>query len=1068
MLDPKFAVTVLRSPFGVREADFVTPYDPDTAGGDVLSYTDAQVVNRYAQVQPLGVHPGNQTRRSYAVGNARGIQLLVANTRSSSLPGPAARSSPNRQNPRASGAFGAPARLQALSKHEDGRLLLWDAESGAVLASCLFQPDFTVRHSVATSSFVYNTLEASAAATGAEEETCVYVWERRALRSVTVMRGHTARLTALAVCPTETSTLVATASLDGTLRLWRHAHLPMPPLTSGDASGSDPVQTLWVLATAEIGTVHSLTFLSSDLLVIAGTRCTMAFVRFPDSPPPRRAGGSVVTADVLPFQTVTSNVDADGGTTFLHVCPFNRVNGTQPLSGGSPTSSPTKARSPSLSNSPSTPRTNSSGAVSPLPAPSYSLVYLLTGSTSGYVQEWVVDIGVDNLADVVGAGKPAYVGARCRWYHKAHCATVDCVVTDEDVVVSSSMFDGARLYHRKSGATCAITSTAAVPVLVPQRQEVVWGTIDGTVSVASYAHFACGAEKELHMLWSAKPHATAVRGVCLALTPDFRWDVLCTGAADGTMSVWRMLSEPGRMVSSRHMSLKEATTALFHRILHVLVVPVWSRRPPTGAMAGSAPVAAVVAGLRTQGAGKPNAVLIAEVTASGDVMPAAALPYKEGEDVTCAHVLRDGAGAMEVWVGTQSGLLLHSTKKAAQKAWAALTAVHWDAKPRGGVEAITAVPSSAGVVVAVAESADARQAAQRLFLSLVRLDPKAQAAETVGTVWEDSVTLPSTITASSRRHRSFGLTWVTRDEMAEPQGQPQKERMQPQAEQQKQPGASVVGGLLVCGSDGTLIRCTRATNPGAAAPAWQTPELLFVASSVGPGSAVQRNLDATPSSLSTTVAAESGTSDLTCVDVFSKAKRVLLPSKARMPQLTGPLCDGGSSKVRLVGVKQDGGEATSEALFFDDAGQMSYRVTYDGAVVLSSATAAAAGLPTAKEQLHYTPRTKKVATQRTSIVAAPAALVGAAITTVPCTAVAAHATERVVLLGYEDGLLQMVDTTDMYVFCRRWATDTTGTAQSILEVRYGGAGVAVARLENDEICTFVVPPRSLLDIPSNT
>ncbi|CAC9499241.1 conserved hypothetical protein [Leishmania infantum JPCM5] len=1029
-----FSVNVLRSPFGVRGAHLVPPPDAEVAVGKVSTVTDAKVTDSYAQVLPLHTPVGRTTRQSYAVSGTRGIQQLVANTRSASFLAPSTLVAAQRVNSRGHCMPSATPQLQVISKHEKGRLLVWNGLTGAVVAACIFPPTFNVDHCAVAASYVYTTVEGSAVKSVAEEEACVYVWSRSTLRSVTVLRGHSGRLTALGVWPMETSTLIATASLDGTVLLWRHQHSPGP--WDGAVANEDPVQLLWVLATAELGSVHSLKFLAADTVVAAATRCALAFVRFPEAPAKRKCRGSMVSmgkADALAFQMVRSIVDPNGGTTFLHVCPYNRTSGG------------VVAVTPALGNfSLSSLASSSSARVSAAaPVSESSTVYLLTGSTSGYMQEWTVD--VENTASAEAPPKPAassaepvYVDIKCRWHHKAHSATVDCVVTDEDVVVSTSLFDRASIYHRTSGATCAIASTAAIPVLVPQLKELVWGTIDGTLSVASYARFASGVENELQLLWTARPHATAIRGVCLSLTPDLRWDTLCTGAADGSMCVWRAMPESGRTAAGSTAAKKEGAAPLIAHLLHVLALP------PNTVEKGDADgkrVAAVVAGLKASTAGTQGAIIVVELAATGDVGQVSAVLLKDNVEVSCAHLCRGDKGTLSLWVGTRCGQLLHALHKPAQKVWTALMPVQWDSKPNGSVVAIADDAGSSSIMVAVAEAPDASRASQRLFLSALQLEPGAT-VKTMLSRWESDIALPCTVYAASHRERTFAMTWVSKVLSGE------------------QASPRAISGLLVCCSDGTMVRCLR-TSMADAAPSvgpWSTPEVLVMAAASGQANTIQRNFDESPSFSATAVASPSRNSDLLCVDMFENSKRLLMPSKVRTTQLTAILCDVGTERVRLAAVRQEKPDAASEVALFDNAGREFGRVTHDGAVLHSNDVSAASA---SKGPISYTPKVQGASLRRSS-----AAAVATAAEAANCTAIAAHAGDRIAFIGYDDGLLQMVDTADVYVFCRRWATDATGVARRIVDVRYAGSGVVVVLLANHHLCSFAVPPRSLLDQPS--
>ncbi|CAJ1028957.1 hypothetical protein Q4I30_005024 [Leishmania utingensis] len=1034
MQEALFSINVLRSPFGVRGVQLVPTSDVRVAVTKESTVTDAPFMDNYAQVLPVYKHPEVATRRSYAVSGTRGIQQLVANTRSASLPSPSFLVAAPQVKRRENFLPSTTPQLQVISKHEKGRLLVWNGLTGAVDAACLLPPSFTVHHCAIAASYVYTTVESSAAASGAEEEACVYVWARPSFRGVTVLRGHGSRLTALGVWPMETFTLIATASLDGTMRLWRHQH--NPHLWNDVLAGEDPVQLLWVLTTAELGNVHSLMFLSADTVVVTATRCALAFVRFPDAPAKWKGRCSVVsmgTVDTPVFQTVRSIVDPDGGTTFLHVCPFNRTR--DGVVAATAALALFNAFPSVVSPSPQV-----NGAAAALS----STTYLLTGSTSGFIQEWEVNVEGTASAGAqphlaASSTMPVYVNVKCRWYHKAHSATVNCLVTDENVVVSTSFFDHTCLYHRKSGATCTISSTAAVPLLVPQRKELVWGTIDGALSVASYAHFASGAMKEVQLLWTAKPHATAIRGVCLSLTPNLCWDTLCTGAADGSMCVWRAAPEVEQVAASCGAAKEKGAAPLISRILHLLVLP-----SHTVEKVGSSvkQVTALVAGLKAVSADKQGSILVVELTATGGLGQVTDVPIKGSKEVSCARLCCCDKGTLSLWVGTPCGQILHAVKQRAQKAWSALTPVHWDTKPNGSVASIADDAAFSTIMVAVAEPVAASRASQRLYLSALQLDPKA-AAPTVLSLWEGAVVLCGTASAANRRERTFSMTWLSRvdpDEQASP---------------------STNDGLLVCGSDGTVVSCfrRRMANAATRVGAWQTPEVLIMASLVGEPDIIQRNFDESPSLLATAVTAQSRNSDLLCLDVFENRSRVLVPLKVRTTQLTTILCDVGTPKVRLAAVRQKKSDHASEVTLFNDAGRECGRVTYDGAVVLNNDVT---GTSASMEKLSYTPKAQGLPLRRPSV----EVTAGTAALTADCTVIAAHAGERIIFIGYENGLLQLVDTTDVYVFCRRWATDASGVAQPIAEVRYGGSGVVVVRLANNHLCSFAIPPRSLLDQPS--
>ncbi|KAG5475576.1 hypothetical protein LSCM4_04158 [Leishmania orientalis] len=1027
-----FSVNVLRSPFGVRGTHLMSPPDAEGAVANVSTANGAHVSDRYAQVLPRYAPAGSPAGQCYAVSSTRGIQQLVANTRTASLSSPSFLVGAQRADRRGRTTPSPTPRLQVISKHEKGRMLVWNELTGAVVAACLLHPSFTVYHCAITALYLYTTVEGSATTSGAEEEACVYVWDRVTFRSVTVLRGHVSRLTALAVRPTEASTAIATASLDGTVRLWRHQH--NPDLSDGAAAGQTEVQLMWVFATAELGNVHALSFLSADTLVAAATRCAVAFLRFADTSAMRRGWSSVAclaTTDTIAFQKVKSIVDPHGGTTFLHVCPFNRNSGSAMAAAAA-----SGSVAPTSPTFPSSPRVKSAAA-----APSSATVYLLTGSTSGYIQEWAVDVGNTASAEIpqkpaASATAPVYVGIKCRWYHKAHAATVDCVVTDEDVVVSTSLFDRVCLYHRKSGTTCAITGTAAVPVLVPQLKELVWGTIDGELSVASYARFACGTEKQVQLLWTAKPHATAIRGVCLSLTPDLRWDTLCTGAADGSICVWSAESEAGRAAVCRTAYNKQGAALTISRFLHVLPVPPPSIEKGT---CGVKRVVALVAGLKAAADDKQCAVFVVELTSTAEVEQITAVPFKSNEEVLCAHLCRGEKGALALWVGTLSGQLLHAAKKPEQRVWTALTPVYWDSKPKGSVTAIASDAASSTIIVAVAEATDANRASQQLFISALRLGPEE--AVTMLSLWEGAVVLPSSLGAAKRGERTFTMTWVSKASLDE------------------QGSVSKISGLLLCGNDGTMVRCLRTGTSDAPplAASWHTPEVLVLASSAEQPYIVQRNIDESRPFLGTAVSAQSRTSDLVCLDVFEHRKRVLVPSSVRTTKLRTLLYDVGTDKVRLAAVRHNNADETSEVSLFDDSGRECGYVTYNGAVVLNSD---ATGELASEEALSYTPQVQGDTLHEPSVAADTAA------PTPHCTAIAAHSGERIIFIGYEDGLLQMVDTTIMYVFCRRWAADATGAARPIADVRYVGYGVVLVRLACNAVCTFIVPPRSLFDQPS--
>ncbi|GET89732.1 hypothetical protein, conserved [Leishmania tarentolae] len=1028
-----FSVDVLRSPFGVRGAYLVPPFDTEVTVGKVSTVRDAKVADSYAQVRPPYTSSYPPTLQNYAVSGTRGIQQLVAHSRSGCFSSLSNLGVTQRGNNKGHSTSSATPQLQVITTHEKGRLLMWDGLSGSVIGACLFPPSFNVNHCAFAASFVYTTVEASAGTSGEEEAACVYVWSLSSLRRVTVLRGHSGRLTALGVWPMGNLTLIATASLDGTVRLWRHHH--SPGVWKGADASEDAVQLLWVLATEELGNVQSLKFLSADTVVVAATRCALAFVRFSDEPAQRRGRGSVTSigpADALSFQVVRSIVDADGATTFLHVCPYNH------------TSCGTVAVTTTLGNEnlSSSALSSSSPVTAAAPLPGASTVYLVTGSTSGYLQEWAV--GAENTASQGTTPKPAassvepvYVDIKCRWHHKAHATTVDCVITDEDVVISTSLFDGARLYHRTNGTACVITSAAAVPELVPQRKELVWGTIDGTLNVASYARFASGAESELQLLWTAKPHATAIRGVCLSLTPDFFWDTLCTGAADGSMCIWRALPEVGRAAAGS-TAPKEESASLITRFLHVLALPTKSAGRGDSDVKR---VAVVVAGLKASTADKQGGIVVVELTVRGEVGQVSVVHLKNGVEVTCARLCSGDKGTLSLWAGTRCGQLLRAIKKPAQKVWTTLMPVHWDGKPKGSVVAIADDASSSAIMVAVTEVPDVSVVSKRLFITALRVEPKPTMVETVRSLWEGDVVLPSTVHAVSQGKHTLGMTLVSKSGP--------EERASPRA----------IGGLLVCSSDGSIVRCVhgRKTDASPSAGVWSTPEVLLMASSCGNENTIQRNADESPLLSATAVTSESPNADLLCLGIFDKNKRVLIPSNERGTQLTTLLCDVGTEKVRLAGVRRENSNVTNVVALFDNGGRECGRVTHDGAVLLSNEVFSTSA---SKEPISYVSKPEEVSARRPSA----AAITGVA-QTANCTAIAAHAGDRIIFIGYDDGLLQMVDTTAVYVFCRRWATDSTGVGRRIVDVRYGGSGVVVVLLENNHFCSFAIPPRSLLDKP---
>lgn len=1062
-----FSVHVLKCPFGVRELHF-TADDADA--------TETSLGEHYAHVcgnRADSADAPQQRLSNYAVAGTRGIQQLVATTRSTQAERPNDANAAARQ-PASPPAAPAP---DIFSTHDKGRLLLWDSNTGTLAAAHAFNPAFTVHQWVVAGPCIYTTLEGSPATAGAEEETCVYVWDRRTLQPVTVLRGHEGRLTALAVAPSpkspsstaaaasssSTDVVLATASLDGTVRLWRHRSTGA---NGASAATANPLQTYAVLPTAELGVIKSLRFLSADVVVAACSKCALAFVRLTNAAmksggrTASPSGGAAVDAvGGLRWQVLRSSVDPDGSTSTLHVSPSFATDARKIFGNGGASSAAGKPASPV-----GDPRRR---------------ICIVTGSTSGYLQEWVVELGDGESQAGLSAPPPqpaaeaekgaadgspattaaaaaaaaAGVSVRGRWHHKAHTATVDCILTDDDVAVSTSIFDGARVYHRRAGATCIVATTAAVPVLVPQLKQLIWGSVDGTLSVASYALFASGAQKELQPLWTAKPHTAAIRGVCLSLSAGLQWRVLCVGAADGSVSVWRPASPPA--VSQPTAKLGKAANPSLSRVFDVYAAPT---------LPGAPRPALVMAGLKREGGGYVLAVATvgadAEATSGLATLPFVP-PSAPADEITCARLCcgADTTGnKLVLLAGTRGGRLLLSTHDAASDTWGALEACKWSAgkaHQRVSIAAISPLRAASGgnaLLAVVAHSgANLSLATQRVTVTVLRTRmEKVEVVVDEVAVFEGSVevsapsqgSLVSDLSGVNNNNNNSSVSGSSEPRVDVAWMVDESARAAPGSSA----SASAVGkGVVVRDTRGLLIRC-RADG----AATWSAPEVVIKPSTAPPGSfaGVTPNLDG---ALAEVVSADRSDSNVLCVHVASGRKRVLVKAATRLNEPMSFMCDVATAAVRFAGVIRGG--VGSVVALYDDKGHEQYRVTRDG-------TCAAIGNATPRKEANFTPHSG-TASRRSS----PArSLSQASAPPTACTVLAASAADRVLFIGYDDGLLQMVDTSDLFVFARVWLKDDAGVGRGIRELHYAH-GVVLARLSGGARRALVVPPRSILDQP---
>lgn len=1101
----QFSVHVLKCPFGVRSMQFMS--GAEWAPPATVLFSD----DRYAHVsRDAGVN-GASPRNSYAVAGTRGIQHLVAARVPPTTPhGPQA---------------------DLFSMHSKGRLLLWNSHTGSLVASHAFNPAFMVHQCVMAGTCVYTTLEGSPDTAGAEEERSVYVWERRTLQSVTVLRGHEGRLTALAVAPSSNTeqpaapeVVLATASLDGTVRLWQHRQLATPDENADETARADlsPVQVLAVLPAGELGVIHGLCFLTADVLVAACSKCALAFVRLSDvmakngskgngAPKGRMSSAGVVGPR---WQLLRSSVDPDGSTTALHVCPSSATDNRKLSSMSNGNGVATTATATAAAN------TRHASLIKDV----RRRRSIVTGSSSGYLQEWVVEICDGDThqqqqqpqePQEPEEGSPALTIAgvltRSRWHNKTHAATVDCIVTDDDIVVSTSIFDGARLYHRRIGFTCAITTAAVVPVLVPQLKQLIWGSVDGSLSVASYAAFASGTERELQLLWACRPHAAAIRAMCLSLTSTLQWKTLCVGAADGSTSVWRPAAAPAPppVDAAKQQGKGKAVAPALSRVLDVYVASASHEKRPSyafnnhgsttsagvAATATAATTTVTVVGLTREANG--IALAIAELNAeSGAMASFSVLPLQpqQASEVTCARLYcsAETNHRLNLFVGTRGGHVLRYVKEIAATAsragWRALEPCKWTATNSNRCASVTAIsslrsaPHGGGALLAVTSQSTVATslATQRILISVLRTHVEKGTVAMEGNVaWEGFVDMSTSsqdslvsVTSSNNQEPGVVVEWLAAMMVSDP-------KLATGAAGARAAAAATANGLLVRNSRGMLLRCRYVTSDNAAntndvMQTWAAPEAL-----TKPTSSPEHGFAGIAPALdyvnAEVLVTDSDESDIVCVNVATGRKRVFMKAATRASELGSVLCDAGTTAVRLAAVRlaavrhgsngvgnggnsADGGTGSlaeaSLVSLYDNEGREQYRVAYDGAISSCTPTAAMAS---AKKPLSFA-LSSATASSRSSP-ARPASAAAAA-----CTLLAASAVDRLLFIGYEDGLVQLLDTTDMFVFMRTWVTDEAGALRAVREVHYA-KGVALVQLSNNCVRTFVVPPRSILDQP---
>lgn len=415
-----FSIHVLRTPFDVKEVRFSassgTESEQEVQENTNLPYQQGQGANGSIPV---------------AVAGARSIKRMSV-----------ARSKPELTLPfrRSLGAATEDGGFSIVSIHDKGRMLRWNPTTGDYLASFRFNSLYSVNHCIPGPSVVYTTVAYSNVGVGTEDEHCVYVLRADTLKVLDVLRGHTGRITALAA-NVQNRSLLATASHDGTLRVWKYSANEKP------RPNARAVQVVTQTSTAALGVVQALAFSLPDCIIASGSTNVMG----------------IFSLETSTWVLVSSEVDFSSITTALY------------------------APIPSMTN----------GAAG-------SRLSIYAGTSGGYIGEWLLSSDKTTTKSL--------------WYSKSHCGTVEHIAVYEDIVLSVGCFDGASLFQRQSRTACCISTEAAAVVLLGAAQQVIWGSVDGMLTISSYAEFAEGKAKQLTSLWTIQPHRMAITSISVALT----------------------------------------------------------------------------------------------------------------------------------------------------------------------------------------------------------------------------------------------------------------------------------------------------------------------------------------------------------------------------------------------------------------------------------------------------------------------------------------------------------------------------------------------------------------------
>lgn len=133
---------------------------------------------------------------------------------------------------------------RCLSSHRGGLLILWDSESYEPIASKSHGKNTSVVEAVVTSQHVITRVECSEKSDVLEEDLFVYILCRQTLVLQHLLKGHTMRVTAMAVDPIRPS-IIVTAALDCTMALWNTSKKnPSVPVCSVDTKSQGIISLL--------------------------------------------------------------------------------------------------------------------------------------------------------------------------------------------------------------------------------------------------------------------------------------------------------------------------------------------------------------------------------------------------------------------------------------------------------------------------------------------------------------------------------------------------------------------------------------------------------------------------------------------------------------------------------------------------------------------------------------------------------------------------------------------------------------------------------------------------------